>query len=415
MYDRRDFLKTTGGTLAALLSQRGLSAWQLERPAGPIAPPVGIAVVGLGTWGREILTSLARLPSAKVVAICDTYSPAIRRSSEIAPGAASVADFRRALDLTSVEAVVVVTPTPTHAPIVIAALDAGKHVYCEAPLAASVADARAIAVAAGAHPKQTVQGGLQGRSNQLYRHVSQFVESEALGDIALVNAQWNKRESWRRPGPTSERERALNWRLEKGSPGLIGEVGIHQIDLMLQYLGERPVRVAGGGSVATWRDGRETPDTVACLIEFPHARANYRATLASSFGGTYTVFQGSNSALFMKESRSWMVKEADSPLLGWEVYARKESVHDETGIAMVADATKLLEAGKEPGTDGSAEPEVPPLQRALEEFIRCIRTGTAPACSAPLAYEATLVALKANEAVLANSHVDVRPGEFAIE
>ena len=128
---------------------------------------------------------------------------------------------------------------------------------------------------------------------------------------------------------------------------------------MLQYLGERPVRISGIGSVATWKDGRQTPDTVACLIEFPRARASYRATLASSFGGTYTVFQGSNSALFMKEARSWMVKEADSALLGWEVYARKESVHDETGIAMVADATKLLQAGKEPGKDGPIEPGDP--------------------------------------------------------
>jgi predicted dehydrogenase len=414
MHDRRDFLKTSAGTLAALLSQRGLSAWQVDRPAGPITPPVGMAVVGLGTWGREILAALARLPSAKVVAICDTYPAAIRRSSEIAPGAREADGFQRLLDSPSVEALVIATPTPTHAQIAIAAIDAGKHVYCEAPLAASIGDARAIAAAAALRPRQIVQGGLQGRSNQLYRHVSQFVESGVLGDVALVNAQWNKRESWRRPGPTSDRERALNWRLERESPGLMGEVGIHQIDLMLQYLGQRPVRITGTGAIATWRDGRETPDTIACLIEFPRARANYRATLASSFGGTYTVFQGSNSALFMKESRSWMVKEADSPLLGWEVYARKESVHDETGIAMVADATKLLEAGKEPGKDGSSEPEIPPLQLALEAFIRSIRSGTPPPCNATQAYESTVVALKANEAVLGNTHVNLQPTDFAL-
>ena len=295
-----------------------------------------------------------------------------------------------------------------------AALEAGKHVYCEAPLASSIADARAIAVATAAHGRQVVQAGLQGRSNALYKHVSQFVKSGVLGDIALVNGQWNKKESWRRPGATPERERALNWRLEKGSPGLLGELGIHQIDLMLQYVGERPVRISGMGSIATWRDGRETPDTAVCLIEFPRARASYRATLASSFGGTYTVFQGSNSALFMKEARSWMVKEADSALLGWEVYARKESVHDETGIAMVADATKLLAAGKEPGKDGPVEPEIPPLQLALEQFIRSIRTGVAPPCGAREGFEATVVALKANEAVLGNTHVDLRPEDFAL-
>jgi predicted dehydrogenase len=241
------------------------------------------------------------------------------------------------------------------------------------------------------------------------------VKSGVLGDIALVNGQWNRKESWRRPGPTPERERALNWRLEKSSAGLIGELGIHQIDLMLQYLAERPVTITGTGTVATWRDGRETPDTAACLMEFPRARVSYRATLASSFGGIYTVFQGSESALFMKESRSWMVKEADAALLGWEVYARKESVHDETGIAMVADATKLLEAGKEPGKDGPSEPETPPLQLALEGFINSIRTKAPPACSAKDAYDATVVALKANEAVLGNTRVDLRGADFALE
>ena len=415
MYGRRDFLKTTGGTLAALLSPRGLSAGQIDRQAVPPGPPVGIAVIGLGHWGREILTSLARMRSATVAMVCDLYAPSLRRAADIAPGAAAISDFRRALDSPAVDAIVVATPTPAHAPIVVAALEAGKHVYCEVPLAASIADARSIAAAAAARPRQVVQGGLQGRSNELYRHVSQFVESDVLGDVALVNAQWNRRDSWRRPGSTPERERALNWRLERDSPGLLGEVGIHQIDLMLQYLGQPPLRITGTGSVATWRDGRETPDTVACLIEFPRTRANYRATLASSFGGSYTVFQGSNSALFMKETRSWMVKEADSPLLGWEVYARKEPVHDETGIAMVADATKLLEAGKEPGKDGPVEPEIPPLQLALEGFLRSIRTGDAPRCSAKTAYEATVIALKANEAAVGNTSVVVRPGDFTLE
>lgn len=408
-------MKTTAGTLACLLSARGLSASEIGLQTASSGPPVKLAIIGLGSWGREILTALARVASAEVAMVCDVYAPAVRRAGEIVPGATGVADLRRALDSPAVDAIVVATPTPTHASIVTAALDAGKHVYCEAPLATSIDDARAIALAARAHPAQVVQGGLQGRSNQLYRHVSQFVKSGVLGDIALVNGQWNRKESWRRPAPTPEREAALNWRLEKSSAGLVGEVGIHQIDLMLQYLVERPVAITGTGAVATWRDGRGIPDTAACLIEFRRARVSYRATLASSFGGIYTVFQGSESTLFMKESRSWMVKEADAALLGWEVYARKESVHDETGVAMVADATKLLEAGKEPGKDGSLEPEVPPLQLALEGFLNSIRTKAPPACSAKDAYDATVVALKANQAVLGNTRVDLRPADFALD
>jgi len=201
---------------------------------------------------------------------------------------------RRLVESSAVEAVVVATPTPTHKDIVLACLNAGKHVYCEAPLAGSVGDARAIAEAAARFPKQVLQAGLQGRANALYRHVSRFVKSGVLGEVALVNAQWSKKESWRRAAPTPERERELNWRLADGSPGLMGEIGIHQIDLVAQYLGAYPNALTGFGSLVAWRDDRSVPDTAVCLMDVGRTRVNYRATLASSFGNAYTVFQGSN-------------------------------------------------------------------------------------------------------------------------
>lgn len=409
-FDRRDFLKTATGSLALLLSARGLSAAQASagEAGARVDNPVALGVIGLGPWGREIVATASRVPSVRIACVADTYAPFVKRSAEIAPAALAVTDVRQMLDSREVEAVVIATPTPTHAPLVAAALDAGKHVYCEAPLAASIADAEAIVAAAAAAPTRVFQGGLQGRANALYRHVSQFVRSGVLGDVALVNAQWNRRESWRRAGPTPEREEALNWRLRADSPGLFGEVSIHQIDLMLQYLDAAPGAVTACGSIAAWRDGRAAPDTVTCVFEFPkQTRAAFRATLASSFGGAYVAFQGSNSSLLMKEARSWLVKEADSPLLGWEVYARKETVHEETGIAMVADATKLLEAGKEPGKEGPVEPSSTPLMLALEGFASSIRNGTAPLCSARDAFTATVVALRANEAVARGTRVEV--------
>jgi predicted dehydrogenase len=232
--------------------------------------------------------------------------------------------------------------------------------------------------------------------------------------VAFVNAQWNKKESWRRVGPTPERERAINWRLQGGSPGVMGEVAIHQIDLVAQYLGVYPSAITGFGSLVAWKDGRQVPDTVLCLMDVGRTRVNYRATLASSFGGAYSVFQGSNSSLLMKENQSWLVKESDSVLLGWEVYARKETVHDETGIAMVADATKLLQAGKEPGKDGPTGPEKPALLLALESFVASIRQGQPSVCGAREGFRATVAALKANQAVLTGGRIEVAPAEYEL-
>ena len=323
-------------------------------------------------------------------------------------------EWRRLLDSPDIDAIVIATPTPDHREIALAALQARKHVYCEAPIASSIDDARAIATAAKAATGVVFQGGLQGRSNALYSHVLKFVKTGVLGDLALVNAQWSRKESWRRAAPTPERERALNWRLDKSSPGLMGEIGIHQIDLVSRYLGARPSAIVGSGGIAAWRDGRETPDTASSLIDFGTTKGTVRATLASSFGGAYTIFQGSNSSLLLKENRGWLIKEADSPLLGWEVYARKESVHDETGIAMVADATKLLAAGKEPGKDGPVEPEKPALVMAFESFITSIRTGAPSACGPAEAYAATVAALSANKAVVGNSRVEIRPEDYLV-
>jgi predicted dehydrogenase len=413
--DRRHFLRTATGSLALLLSRRGLSAAQAPAAEPPAGPPVGIGLIGLGLWGREILAALGRSPSTRVAALCDDYQPFLKRAASTLPQAAAANDWRRVLEAPGVEAIVIATPTHLHREIAVAALQAGKHVYCEAPLAASIDEARAIARAAAAAPGLTFQAGVQGRANALYRHVQQFVQANVLGSVALVNAQWSRKDSWRRAAPTPEREAAINWRLADGSPGLMGEVGIHQLDLMSRYLDARPAAIVGMGTIAAWRDGRKMPDTALCVLEYGKVRATFRVTLASSFGGAYTAFQGSDSSLLMKENRGWMIKEADSELLGWEVYARKETVHDETGIAMVADATKLLEAGKEPGAEGPLEPEQPPLVLAFDAFARSIRQKTPPVCGPSEGYAATVTALKANEAVLANARIELRPTDYVHE
>ena len=165
-----------------------------------------------------------------------------------------------------------------------------------------------------------------------------------------------------------------------------------------------------------WKDGRDVPDTVQCVIEYPNnVRMIFSSTLVSSFSESFTVFQGSNSSLIMREKRSWLIKEADSPLLGWEVYARKEEVHNETGIAMVADATKIIEAGKEPGKDGSVEPTQTALYLALDNFARAIRTDAATPSSALDGYVATVATIKANEAALAGTRIPFDKSWFELK
>jgi len=415
--DRRHFLQGLATASALLMSRRGLALSDVESDeAPPITPPVVLGVVGLGSWGREILSTLTRLPYVEVAGLCDTYGNAFKKALTIAPKAARFDSVDGLLAAPGIEAVVVATPSHRHREVVEASLAAGKHVYCEAPLAHTLDEARAIARAAKASPGRVFQGGLQGRANALYRHVSQFVKSGVLGREAVVSARFSTKDSWRRVAPTPAREQELNWRLSAvTSPGLVGEVGVHQIDLMGEYLGLVPEAAIGLGATRLWDDGRDVPDTVQCILEYPKGlRAVLQATLVSSSGGNYVLFQGSNASLLMMEKRGWMIKEADSALLGWEVYARKEPLLSDTGIAMVADSTKLIEAGKEPGEEGALEPEKAPLELAFEAFCSSIRLKTDAVCGPAEAFKSTAIALLAESAVRQGARVAIDPAALEL-
>ena len=168
--NRRDFLRdSSAATFMALLGGVELTmdrqlakAVDAEKLHGPV---VKCGVIGLGARGREIVSTLSRLAEAEVAAICDTSDAAIRRTAKDLPAAASLADYRQVVDNKDIKAVFVVTPSHLHKDMTLAALQAGKHVFCEAPLAHTIEDARAIAKAAKDSPKQVFQSGLQFRSD----------------------------------------------------------------------------------------------------------------------------------------------------------------------------------------------------------------------------------------------------------
>ncbi len=425
-FNRRDFLR--GGTLTTLMMMMGgveITAQTADKilpvpkadpnfKEKPPAPPVKFGVVGLGVWGREILGTLGRQANAPVVAISDSYPSALRRSAELAPKAEKYPDYRALIDSKEVQAVVVSTPSHQHKEIVLAALQAGKHVYCEAPLAVSIEEAREIALAAKAANGSVFQAGLNYRSNPQHHHVLNFIRAGAMGQTVFGRAQWHKKQSWRRASPNADREKALNWRLDRQtSSGLMGEVGIHQADLATWFFGAPPKSVAGFGGILAWNDGRETPDTIQAVFEYPGgANYAYDATLANSFDSGYDIFYGTDSAIMIRVNKAWMFKEADSPLLGWEVYARKDEILGETGIALVANATKLLALGKKPA-EAAADADTP-LFYAFEEFIRNIDEKKPPTAGFKAGFESVVTAVKANEAILSGQKVVYQKDWFTL-
>ena len=394
--DRRGFLLQTGGSIAALALVPELATTGPRSLPGPKA----IGVVGIGRHGRAILADLAKIDGAKVVAVCDTNAARVATGRERALGAETFADHRAMLDKRrDLDAVIVATPTHLHRAIVEDALAANKHVYCEAPLAHTVDDARAIAAAAEAAPSRVFMAGFQGRSNPIYQLARTFYRTDAFRDFIGGSAHFHRKTTWRFPTD--------NWRLDpEVSVGLIGEIGAQQFDVFHWFRNQTPIAVAGTGSIALHKDGRSVPDTVHAQLQFADGSVvSYEASLANSFGSQHEVLRGTNGSFSLSWTHGWMFKEVDATTLGWEVYALRQQFHQDEGIILIADATKLAAQGQLKAGIGLP---YSPLYYALADFLRSVTFPDVPvACNAREGLKATIVGIRANEAVVGRTTVPI--------
>jgi predicted dehydrogenase len=129
----------------------------LQREAGPYEP-VRVAVIGLGYWGPNLVRNLQEHSNAEIVAVCDKRETALAKISRRHPAVKTTTDLAELLASDEIEAVAIATPVSTHHPIATAALDAGKHVFIEKPLAASTDQALDLARRASAHGRVLMPG-----------------------------------------------------------------------------------------------------------------------------------------------------------------------------------------------------------------------------------------------------------------
>src|SRR5262245_65978741 len=90
-------------------------------------PPIGVAVVGCGYWGPNLVRNFTACPDSQVVALCDRSEPALARVGALCPEARRVGDFEQALADPAVEDVAIATPVAAHAPLERLALRPGRH------------------------------------------------------------------------------------------------------------------------------------------------------------------------------------------------------------------------------------------------------------------------------------------------
>lgn len=412
---RRDFFLHAAGALsvsAILPDLASLAMAAQETKAGVGGEAFAVALVGVGRQGRAILAELQKLESVTVVAVCDSDETRLAAGVRRAAGAEGFADHRAMLEKRAdLRGVIIATPTHLHRQIASDALQAGRHVYCEAPIAHTVDDCRALVAASAAAPKLVFHCGFEGRSNPVYKLARSFFRSDAVREVVSAQAQSYQKTSWRFPSSDPAKDKAVNWRLDpEVSLGLPGEMGAHQLDVVSWFTDATPTRVVGAGEIRLHKDGRTLADTTDCLLRLSNGvTMQLGASLANSLGGRHETLRGSNAAVRLAWSHGWMFKEADAPTQGWEVYANRQQFHNEEGITLIADATKLASQGKL--KEGVGLPN-PPLYYALADFVRSVTEGKPAACDAAAGARSTIAAIHAARAVTTNEAVAIDPSLY---
>ena len=257
--NRRNFLKSTGLSAGAL----ALPIFSIPRSAFAAPHKLNVAVVGAGGMGKYAVNVAA---TENLVAFCDVDDVRAMQAFKKHPKARRFKDFRVMLDKMwkEIDAVTISTPDHTHFPIAMAAMERGKHVFVQKPLAHNIWQLRTLRKAAK-HYGVVTQMGNQGHTFPGMRRIKEWVGADVIGDVTEV-VSWTNRPNapWfvapeKFPPATSAPPKTLDWDLWQGpvsereySPeyvptkwrgwwdygcGALGDIGCHTFDAPFAVLG----------------------------------------------------------------------------------------------------------------------------------------------------------------------------------
>lgn len=150
-------------------------------------PAVRLAVVGVGVWGTSVVRALVAEPRAEVRWLCDRSAAALARAHAVAPGARIAERVEDVLAARDVDAVVVATPSSTHAELAARALASGRHVLVEKPMALSVRDAEEVAAAAARAGSVLLVGHLM-LYHPVVERMRELIDRGDLGDLYYLTS-----------------------------------------------------------------------------------------------------------------------------------------------------------------------------------------------------------------------------------
>lgn len=410
---RRNFLQAM-----ATVPPAGALLWKARRMR-----PVRTGIVGCGGQGGVLIENCPKT-HMHLVAMCDIAPDHFERGLEKVrslhdPAAEGYTDFDSMLKRSDIEAVVVAAPLWLHAKFTIAALQAGKHVFCEKMMAYTVDECRQMIEAAQV-ARRNLQIGHQRNYNPLYQEAYQMIQHGLIGDLYHVRALWHRNTPWRRNVPNLDfdpspwgyptLEHLKNWRLyRKFSQGLMAELGSHQLQIVNWFTDSRPTAVYGSGGIYRFQDGREVPDHVYVTYDYPEGLTyTYSSIQSNRLDHYYEQFMGTEGTIVLSGEREALLFSEGQP--GTKATQIEVEAAAGSGPVMSASESRMRDAtGSQVSGDGTAFNPLQAYSDELAGFCNTIRHGAPNLCRGDEAMDACTPILRANESIERGEKLDIPP------
>ncbi len=328
------------------------------------------AIIGSGGRGTY-LTAQFKEVGAEMAGVCDIYEPNLQRGLKAAStGARAYDNYRRVLDDKSIDVVVIATPDHWHARMAIDAVEAGKDVYVEKPMAHTIEEGFRM-IDAVRRTRRVLQVGTQRRSFDLFQEAARIARSGDLGEVRLVNAWWvNNQKGLRQGGlqgkldwsqwlgsaPKRETDplRFFNWYyFWDYSGGLMVGQAAHVIDAIHWFMNSMyPVAVTcAAGRVNL--EGAEVPETTCMCIEYPENylavfTVGYKAMRYNTFNDQLKQFHGSKARFDVGRESYALYPESNALDMKPSVEKRQPGTFEPTTRAHIRNFLECVRSRKDP-------------------------------------------------------------------
>lgn len=394
---------------------------------------VRIGLIGAGIMGVENTKTILRHEGVTLKAVCDLYKGRLKDAQKMWGNQLFTTDkYEELLQRNDVDAVIIATPDHWHKQISVDALNAGKHVYCEKPMVHSVDQGQEL-IQAWKKSGKIFMVGSQGLSSLGNEKAKELLAAGEIGELNYAEGFWARHSpigawqyfipedasldtvNWERYVSNTQKVafdplRFFRWRnyLDYGT-GMSGDLFVHLFSSLHFITGSMgPDKISAMGGLRYWKDGREVPDVLLGMFQYPAAKEHpaFNLSLRCNFvdgtsGSTYLKLVGSKGSMDVKWREVVLKRNNVSTDDPFELAKMKEA-----GIA-ITDRKKMLPPNEvvyqvEDGYKGAHYDH-------HGNFIQAIRTGGTVVEDPIFGLRAAAPALLCNESYFQNTFINWDP------